>query len=71
MTPVIHGSFSVSADLDAPPERVFAAYSEPELRRRWFRIPGGSSHHELDFRVGGHEAAKGAFAAARRRRSRG
>jgi uncharacterized protein YndB with AHSA1/START domain len=60
--PVIHGSFSVSVELDAPPDRVFAAYSEPGLRRRWFRIPGGSSHHELDFRAGGHEAATGAFA---------
>jgi uncharacterized protein YndB with AHSA1/START domain len=54
---VIHGSFTVTAELDAPPDQVLAAYSEPELRRRWFRVPGGSSDHELDVRVGGHEAA--------------
>jgi len=60
--PVIHGSFTVTADLDAPRARVFAAYSEPDLRRRWFRIPGGNSSHELDFRVGGHEASAGTFA---------
>jgi len=60
--PAIHGSFTVTAGLDAPPARVFAAYSEPGLRRRWFRIPGGDSSHELDFRVGGHEALAGTFA---------
>jgi uncharacterized protein YndB with AHSA1/START domain len=60
--PVIHGSFSVTAELDATPARVFAAYREPELRRRWFRIPGGDGHHELDFQVGGREALAGTFA---------
>ena len=35
-------------------------------RRRWFRIPGNSpdASHELDFRVGGCELARGTFAAA-------
>jgi uncharacterized protein YndB with AHSA1/START domain len=60
--PVIHGSFSVSVELDSPPEQVFAAYADPELRRRWFRVPGSESEHELDFRVGGQEASRGVFA---------
>jgi uncharacterized protein YndB with AHSA1/START domain len=37
----------------APRERVFAAWSDPQLKARWFCEPGG--HHELDFRVGGTE----------------
>jgi uncharacterized protein YndB with AHSA1/START domain len=53
-------------DLAVPPDRVFAAFSDPSLRKRWFRVPSepGASHHELDFRVGGHEIARGAFAPA-------
>jgi uncharacterized protein YndB with AHSA1/START domain len=61
---VTHGSFTLPLDLAAPPDRVYAAYADPALRRRWFRIPSTPehAHHELDFRVGGHEVARGAFA---------
>jgi uncharacterized protein YndB with AHSA1/START domain len=64
--PALTGVFSVERSLAAPPERVFAAYAEPELRRRWLRIPGdpASSHYELDFRPGGHEVRRGRFAPA-------
>ena len=57
----LHGSFAVERDLPAPPGRVYAAYGDFDVRRRWFRMPGGVSH-ELDFRVGGHEVARGVFA---------
>ena len=61
---VLHGSFTVERDLAAPPDRVFSAYSDFAVRRRWFRMPGDPARgsHELDFRVGGHEAASGVFA---------
>jgi uncharacterized protein YndB with AHSA1/START domain len=61
---VIHGSFTVVRRLAAPPGRVFAAFSDFSLRKRWFRIPTepGTGHHELDFRVGGREIARGTFA---------
>ena len=67
VTPVtIHGSFTLTLDLAAPPARVYAAYADPAQRRRWFRIPSTPEHasHELDFRVGGHELARGLFAPA-------
>jgi uncharacterized protein YndB with AHSA1/START domain len=58
------GSFTVERDLAASPDRVFAAYSEPGLRRRWFRIPGNppDADYELDFRPAGHEVSRGRFA---------
>ena len=63
---VIHGSFTLPLDLAVPPDRVFTAFSDLPLRKRWFRIPSepGAAHHELDFRVGGHEVARGTFAPA-------
>jgi uncharacterized protein YndB with AHSA1/START domain len=60
----LSGSFTVERELTAPPGRVFAAYADTRLRRRWFRIPGDppDAHHELDFRPGGHEVSRGRFA---------
>ncbi|HEY0934494.1 MAG TPA: SRPBCC domain-containing protein [Trebonia sp.] len=59
----LSGSFSVERDLPASPDRVFAAYAEPRLRRRWLRIPGSAdAHYELDFRPGGGEVRRGRFA---------
>jgi uncharacterized protein YndB with AHSA1/START domain len=61
---VLHGSFSVERDLAASPGRVFSAYADFSVRRRWFRMPGDPARgrHELDFRVGGHEVASAVFA---------
>lgn len=41
-------------------------FSELALRRLWFRVPSDptGAHHELDFRVGGREIARGRFAVA-------
>ena len=61
---VLHGSFTVARGVAALPSRVFGAFSDLTLRQRWFRIPSepGTSQHELDFRVGGGEIARGTFA---------
>lgn len=60
----IHGSFTVERDLAASPSRVFAAYADVAVRRRWFRIPSSpaDAFHSLDFRVGGSEVSRGVFA---------
>src|SRR6476469_2617795 len=54
MTPrtAVHDMFVIERAYPAEPRRVFAAWAEPEAKRRWF---GSSDSHELDFRVGGAE----------------
>jgi uncharacterized protein YndB with AHSA1/START domain len=61
--PILHGSFTVTRHVQAPTDRVFAGFADLCVRRCWFRIPGkpGTAHHELDFRVGGGEIARGTF----------
>jgi uncharacterized protein YndB with AHSA1/START domain len=54
-TTVTHGTFVVERTYAATPERVFAAFSDPAKKRRWF-IEGKNNEpemFEMDFRVGG------------------
>jgi uncharacterized protein YndB with AHSA1/START domain len=54
---VVHNTFVVERAYPVPPERVFAAFSDPAKKRRWYA--GGDSHqvesYDMDFRVGGRE----------------
>src|SRR5580704_18990655 len=54
---VTHGTFVIERSYPVTPERVFAAFSDPAKKRRWF--VGGeepaSEEFEMDFRVGGVE----------------
>src|SRR5450432_406703 len=56
-TTVTHGTFVIERSYAATPERVFAAFSDPAKKRRWF--VDGRNHEaetfEMDFRVGGTE----------------
>lgn len=58
---VTHATFVIERSYDASPARVFAAWSSPEAKARWFVGPDDwqSSDHELDFRVGGREHVSG------------
>jgi uncharacterized protein YndB with AHSA1/START domain len=52
---VTHGTFVIERSYSATPERVFAAFSDPVKKRRWF-IEGKNNEaekFEMDFRVGG------------------
>lgn len=58
---VLHDTFAISRRFDVPPIEVFAAFADAEIKRRWFRLPGGDVTYELDFRVGGGETAGSTF----------
>jgi uncharacterized protein YndB with AHSA1/START domain len=54
---VEHATFVVERTYDVSPERVFAAWADPEAKARWFIDSDASL--ELDFRVGGRERSRG------------
>jgi uncharacterized protein YndB with AHSA1/START domain len=60
---VIHSTFVIERSYPATPERIFAAFSNPAKKRRWFVESHHHEveHYELDFRVGGQERARFRF----------
>jgi uncharacterized protein YndB with AHSA1/START domain len=58
---VTHATFTVERSYDAAPARVFAAWTDPAAKARWFASPEewGPDEFELDFRVGGGELSRG------------
>lgn len=50
-----HGTFTIERRYDAAPERVFGAWADPVVFRRWFVEAPGAVIHDWahDFRVGG------------------
>lgn len=54
---VKHATFTLERTYDVSPAKVFAAWSDPAAKARWFAAPEGE--HELDFRVGGRESNSG------------
>ena len=57
-----HGALSITRQINAPRESVFAAWTELEHRKHWFRGPGWTEiERSVDLRVGGREIAHGRF----------
>ena len=56
---VTHDTFVIERSYPAPPERVYAALSDPAKKRRWYAESEGHTveEFEMDFRVGGTERA--------------
>lgn len=54
---VTHGTFVIERSYPTTPQCVFAAFSDPVKKRRWFAADGESLTEEfaMDFRVGGSE----------------
>jgi uncharacterized protein YndB with AHSA1/START domain len=57
---VAHSTFVIERSLAAPVERVFAAWSDPALKRSWQSCHDDwrSEEHRLDFRVDGTELSR-------------
>jgi uncharacterized protein YndB with AHSA1/START domain len=60
---VTHSTFVIERSYPTTPERVFAAFSDPAKKRRWFGDDRGMDveEFEMDFRVGGTEKARYRF----------
>lgn len=59
-----HATIVIERKFAVPPERVFAAFSDPMKKRKWFAEGEGFKidSYELDFRVGGREITRMHFA---------
>jgi uncharacterized protein YndB with AHSA1/START domain len=60
---VTHSTFVIEREYPCTPERAFAAFAEPDKKRRWY---AAGAHHDLeeftmDFRVGGRETTRSRF----------
>jgi len=57
---VAHGSFTIGRTLQAPVEKVWAAFADPIAKKKWFKGPDDlAEEHTMDFRVGGSEHNSG------------
>lgn len=58
---LIHDTFTLDRTYDAAPAEVWRAWTDPELRPRWFHAPEGWQvlERKFDLRVGGNERLVG------------
>ena len=60
---VTHATFTLERSYDAPPARVFKAFADPAIKRRWFVEGEGWALEEFvgEFKVGGFERSRFRF----------
>lgn len=60
---VTHGAFTIERDYPVGPEKVFFAFADNEMKRRWFVEGEGWEIYEYtpDFRVGGNDVYRFSF----------
>ena len=61
----VFDTFTIERTFDTAPARVFAAWAPPDAKARWFAGPHEQwklLERSQDFRVGGRERVRGAFA---------
>jgi uncharacterized protein YndB with AHSA1/START domain len=60
---VTHATFTLERSYDAPPARVFKAFADPAIKRRWFAEGEGWEIEEFtgEFKVGGFERSRFRF----------
>lgn len=60
---IVHSTFVIERSYSATPEKVFAAFTDPVRKRRWFAEGESFEVDEfaMDFRVGGMERARFRF----------
>lgn len=59
---VVHGIFHIERLLAATPARIYAAFTDPEAKVKWFAAPSGewtTVERSMDVRVGGKERLRG------------
>jgi len=58
---VTHATFKIERTFDSPPKTVFAAFSDPKAKEKWFVGPADwiQGEKRMDFRVGGREVDVG------------
>lgn len=62
---VVHSTFVIERTYPASPARVFAAFADTSIKKRWFLEKGVGSNvdsYAADFRVGGVETSRFRFA---------
>lgn len=57
---IVHDTFVIERTYPVSPERVFAAFAEDSVKRRWFleKGLGQVDTYENDFRIGGKETSR-------------
>jgi uncharacterized protein YndB with AHSA1/START domain len=60
---VTHATFSIERAYDSPPAKVFNAFADPAIKRRWFVEGEGweIDAFDPDFKVGGYERSRFRF----------